>query len=160
MGLPDGWEEKMSRSKGKPYYVNIHTKESQWDKPRAPAEGGDSATDKVQVMHLLVKHEQSRNPKSWRNPDQVIEKSKEKAIKELESYRNEINSNPDRFNTFAELAKKYSDCSSAKRNGDLGFFGRKQMQKPFEDASFALRPNEMSDIVSTDSGVHIIYRIA
>eukprot|EP00970_Alexandrium_tamarense_P002610 scaffold367_cov202-Alexandrium_tamarense.AAC.22 len=43
---------------------------------------------------------------------------------------------------------------------DLGFFGRGMMQKPFEDASFALQVGEMSGIVSTDSGLHLIYRIA
>lgn len=37
-----------------------------------------------------------------------------------------------------ELAKEFSDCSSAKRGGDLGFFKRRQMQKSFEDAAFAL----------------------
>lgn len=62
--------------------------------------------------------------------------------------------------TLADLAKKYSDCSSAKRGGDLGPFARGQMQKPFEDASFALAVGELSDIVDTDSGVHLILRTA
>jgi NIMA-interacting peptidyl-prolyl cis-trans isomerase 1 len=62
--------------------------------------------------------------------------------------------------TFAELAQHYSDCSSAQRGGDLGPFGRGQMQKPFEDASFQLQVGEMSGIVDTDSGVHIILRTA
>ena len=60
---------------------------------------------------------------------------------------------------FSELAAKNSDCSSAKRGGDLGMFGRGLMQKPFEEASFALGVNEMSGVVDTDSGVHIILRV-
>lgn len=60
--------------------------------------------------------------------------------------------------TFEELASQYSDCSSAKRGGDLGPFGRGQMQKPFEDASYALNVGELSEPVWTDSGVHIILR--
>ena len=60
--------------------------------------------------------------------------------------------------TFDELASEFSDCSSAKRGGDLGLFGRGQMQKPFEDAAFALKVGELSEPVSTDSGVHIILR--
>lgn len=61
---------------------------------------------------------------------------------------------------FSELASQYSDCSSARNKGDLGLFGRGQMQKPFEDAAFSLEVGELSDIVSTDSGYHIILRTA
>ena len=61
--------------------------------------------------------------------------------------------------SFEELASKYSDCSSARNGGDLGMFGRGQMQKPFEDASFALNVGQLSEPVFTDSGVHIILRI-
>lgn len=61
---------------------------------------------------------------------------------------------------FGELAAKYSDCSSAKRNGDLGPFSRGAMQKPFEEAAFALKVGEISQPIDTDSGVHIILRTA
>jgi len=61
--------------------------------------------------------------------------------------------------SFEDIAAEFSDCSSAKRGGDLGSFGRGQMQKPFEDASFALSVGELSAAVWTDSGVHIIKRV-
>ena len=41
--------------------------------------------------------------------------------------------------TFESLASEFSDCSSAKKGGDLGMFGPGQMQKPFEDATFGLQ---------------------
>ena len=50
--------------------------------------------------------------------------------------------------------------SSAKQGGDLGFFGRGDMQKPFEDTTYGLQVGAMSGIVDTDSGVHIILRTA
>lgn len=62
--------------------------------------------------------------------------------------------------SFSELASQFSDCSSAKRGGDLGPFGRGQMQKPFEDATFAMRVGDLSEPIFTDSGVHIILRTA
>ncbi|HEX5126997.1 MAG TPA: SurA N-terminal domain-containing protein [Rhodocyclaceae bacterium] len=58
---------------------------------------------------------------------------------------------------FARLAKEVSqDDLSAAKGGDLGFFGRNAMVKPFEDAVFALKPNQMSGIVETEFGYHII----
>ena len=61
---------------------------------------------------------------------------------------------------FATLAAKESDCGSAAQGGDLNFFGPGQMQKPFEDETFALKVGELSGIVDTDSGLHIILRTA
>ncbi|KAH8386825.1 hypothetical protein KR093_002802 [Drosophila rubida] len=160
--LPDGWEKRTSRSTGMSYYLNVHTKESQWDQPTEPAKkssgsansSGDSS-DEVQCLHLLVKHKGSRRPSSWREDN--ITRTKEEAQMLLEVYRNKIVNNEA---TFEELARSYSDCSSAKRGGDLGKFGRGQMQPPFEKAAFALNVGQMSGIVDTDSGVHIILRKA
>ena len=58
------------------------------------------------------------------------------------------------------MAREYSECRSAANDGDLGLFGRGQMQKQFEDASFALKVGEISDLVDSDSGIHIILRVA
>ena len=68
--------------------------------------------------------------------------------------------NGELFDAFANIAKQRSDCGSFQAGGDLGMFGRNMMQKPFEDASFALKVGELSDIVDTDSGTHIILRTA
>lgn len=65
---------------------------------------------------------------------------------------NKLNNGSD----FAELAKEYSLDGSASRGGNLGFFPRGRMVKPFEEAAFALQVGEISEPVKTDFGYHII----
>ena len=57
---------------------------------------------------------------------------------------------------FTELAKEKSICPSGKQGGDLGFIARGITIKPFEDAAFALKPGEISEVVKTQFGYHII----
>ncbi len=78
------------------------------------------------------------------------EKAKARATELLEQVRKAPG-------TFAELAKKYSqDTGSAASGGDLDFFGRGAMVKPFEDAAFSMKKGEISNVVESDFGYHII----
>jgi peptidyl-prolyl cis-trans isomerase D len=57
---------------------------------------------------------------------------------------------------FEALAREHSDDGSASNGGDLDYFGRGQMVPPFEEAAFSLQPGEVSDLVRTGFGFHII----
>ncbi|MBL8394532.1 MAG: SurA N-terminal domain-containing protein [Candidatus Accumulibacter sp.] len=77
-----------------------------------------------------------------------------KARVKAEEVLKEVHKSPERF---AELARKHSqDPGSAEKGGDLGFIGRGMMVKPFEEAVFKLRVNEVSGLVQSEFGYHII----
>ena len=119
---------------------------------------------KVRVMHLLRKHNKSRRPASWRKDP--ITCTKEEAIAELAGFEKQIRpvleQDPQKgVDLMAALCKENSDCSSGPQaGGDLGEFGPGEMQAAFEKASFALQVGELSTMVDTDSGVHIIVRLS
>lgn len=77
---------------------------------------------------------------------------KNKAREKAEKLRKELAGGKD----FAGLAKENSTCPSSQQGGDLGYFGKGQMVPSFEKVAFALKPGEISDIVETQFGYHII----
>jgi peptidyl-prolyl cis-trans isomerase C len=96
----------------------------------------------VRARHILVMVEANA-------PEEEKQKAKEKA----EDIMKKVRSGED----FEKLASELSDDTLTKqKGGDLGFFTRGRMLKPFEDAAFALKPGEVSEIVETPFGYHII----
>lgn len=175
-GLPEGWIVKYSKSKSLPYYFNKNTTQSQWEPPleanqdilkiymaenfsasgplASTNESSDKNQGKIRCAHLLVKHVESRRPSSWKQAE--ITRTKEQAIATMNDFEKRIRSGE---LSLADLAVSESDCSSARKRGDLGFFARGEMQKEFEDAAFALQTGELSHLVETASGIHLIERL-
>ncbi|MGD6854924.1 peptidylprolyl isomerase [Bacillus infantis] len=94
------------------------------------------------------------------NKDQFAQQEQVKAshiLVEDEAAAKEIKSKLDKGEEFADLAKEYStDASNAESGGELGYFGKGEMEAAFEEAAFAMKANEISGPVKTDYGYHII----
>ena len=83
---------------------------------------------------------------------EASERTKRRVLGEINRIYDKLREGTD----FGTLAREHSDCPSAQRNGDLGFFGRGTMIKEFEDVAFNLKPGEISRVVETQFGYHII----
>ncbi|WP_298271019.1 peptidylprolyl isomerase [Geobacter sp.] len=95
----------------------------------------------VRASHILVGADAKATPEE-----------KKKAREKAEAILKKLQEGAD----FAETAKKESSCPSSAQGGDLGVFGKGQMVPAFEKAAFALKPGEMSGVVETQFGYHII----
>ena len=105
--------------------------------------------DEVSASHILVSY------KGADRADSKIKRSKQAAKKEAERIRGAI---VGQGKDFAEMAKKHSDGPSGPKGGDLGSFKFEVMAKPFSEAAFALEVNEVSEVVETGFGFHVIKR--
>jgi NIMA-interacting peptidyl-prolyl cis-trans isomerase 1 len=135
---------RRSNTKNLPYYFHSETKDSRWEPPAgtdpeklkeymavhhsskgvAPASFANADGKKIRAAHLLVKHRDSRRPASWREPK--ITRSKDEATVLIEGYQKQIrafetgSTSPDvNPKSLSELATTESDCSSARKGGDL-----------------------------------------
>jgi peptidyl-prolyl cis-trans isomerase C len=126
--------------------------------------------DQQIMSKITISDEESKayyeaNPQLFKQPEQVkashilikveadaTDEQKAEARKKINDIQQKIKNGGD----FAELAKEYSEGPSNVRGGDLGYFRRGQMVKPFEDAAFAMQPDEVSDVVETRFGYHLI----
>lgn len=102
-----------------------------------------AVAEERRARHILVKAEKDASADA-----------KKQAKAKAEALLAEVRKAPA---SFAEVAKKNSDdAGTAANGGDLDFFGRGAMTKPFEDATFALKPGEISPVIESDFGYHII----
>ena len=95
----------------------------------------------IRARHILVKVEPGSSDEARQN-----------ALERLKEIKREIDSGAE----FETLAREISQGPSAANGGDLGYFGRGQMVAPFENAAFELAPGEVSGIVETRFGFHLI----
>lgn len=97
--------------------------------------------EQVRAQHILLKI----------NPNDAPEIKSQKRL-ELAGLGGKIQNGAD----FSKIAGEHSECPSKEQGGDLGFFERGSMVKPFEEAAFTLKVGEVSDIVETQFGYHLI----
>ena len=125
----------------------------------------DQIGDKVAVSEKESKAYYDNNLESFKKPEQVRashilikvdpgaeEAKKAEARTKIESVQAKLKKGED----FGALAKEYSEGPSGPKGGDLGFFGRGQMVKPFEEAAFSMKPGQVSGMVETRFGYHLI----
>jgi parvulin-like peptidyl-prolyl isomerase len=100
----------------------------------------------VRASHILLMYKGSARSSATR--------SKAEAEQQIRDLERQLQGGAD----FAGLARSHSDCPSKSKGGDLGQFGRGQMVKPFEDATFGMQIGQVSGVVETDFGYHLIKR--
>lgn len=98
-------------------------------------------SEQVRASHILIKVDPGAD-----------EAKKAEARTKIESLQAKLKNGED----FGALAKEYSEGPSGPKGGDLGFFGRGQMVKPFEETAFSMKPGQVSGMVETRFGYHLI----
>ena len=128
-------------------YEKIRLDRSEFVKAKEKEEA--EKPEEVQASHILISY------KGADRADADISRSKDAAKTEAERIRKLI---VDDGNDFAEMAKEHSDGPSSTKGGDLGKFKFEVMAKPFSEAAFALEIDEVSGVVETGFGFHVIKR--
>jgi hypothetical protein len=122
---------------------------SPYPQPPTVAVGEAPGTDQIGASHILVAYRGATRAKP------TVTRSKEEAralAQRLATAAHQPGTD------FAKLARDSSDGPTGVEGGALPKFGRQQMVKPFSDAAFALQPGQISDVVETNFGFHIIKR--
>ncbi|MBN1652473.1 MAG: peptidylprolyl isomerase [Deltaproteobacteria bacterium] len=106
--------------------------------------------EKARARHVLIRYREAKNA------TKEITRSREEAEKLAEEIYRKVKGKEAEF---ADVARLYSEDSSAKRGGDIGAAARGQLALPFEEALFSMSPGEIRGVVETEYGFHIIQRL-
>ncbi|MFP3928559.1 MAG: peptidylprolyl isomerase [Desulfobacteraceae bacterium] len=148
MGVtPDSLKDEIRRSKAVQKLVQMRFGESSRvteEEARAFYEENPERFERpeeVRARHILIRPESGEG-----------DEGREEALEEIRQVQDKLKEGED----FAELAAEHSDGPSGARGGDLGYFPRGRMDETFEDEAFALEPGEVSGVVETEFGYHLI----
>jgi peptidyl-prolyl cis-trans isomerase NIMA-interacting 1 len=138
----DGTISGMHRTRGiSPVVDSAPASSSRVGRPDEPRQ--------VRAQHLLVMHRESRNSSP------AIQRTRAEARARADEALRKVREGAD----FDQTVRTYSDePGAAERAGDLGRFTRRMMVKPFSDAAFRLKVGEISDVIETEFGYHVIRR--
>jgi len=101
---------------------------------------------RIRASHILIKFSGARRSFSSRSRDEAL------------AVATDLKAQLDAGGDFRSLARAHSECASSERGGDLGKFGKGQMAPEFEQAAFALAYTQISDVVESPFGFHLIQR--
>ena len=103
----------------------------------------------IHTRHILIRYAGAKNAPN------DIERTEEEARALAESIRAEIDGGAD----FAEVAREKSEDDSSERGGDVGIVGRGRLAPEYEEAAFAVAPGELTPVVQTAFGFHVVERV-
>lgn len=102
--------------------------------------------DQIRASHILIGHADA--------PSASSDLTRDDAMTQMTSLKEQIEAGTE----FAALATEHSDCPSSAQGGDLGSFGPGAMVEPFDSTVFGLDVGQVSDVVETQFGLHLIHR--
>jgi len=145
----DDWPEKHAAMKGSVFSLKVGEIGPIIKAPYGFTFARRCKVEKVHTRHILVRYEGAANA-----PDD-LKRTKEEAKALAEKLRGQAAA-PSA--DFAALAREHSEDGSAEKGGDLGTVGRGLFVPPYEEAAFALAPGEVSEVVESKFGFHVIQR--
>lgn len=146
----DSWPDKYAALQEVVFGLGIGETAATVEHPHGFVVAQRCAVEKVHTRHILVRYKGAKN----------AEAKIKRARAEAERLAGEIAEALKKPGAdFEAMAKKRSEDGSAERGGDLGSVGRGMFAPPFEAAAFALAPGEVSAVVETDFGFHLIQRV-